>query len=313
MPPHRPPAASPGNDLLLAFRCACLRFRLRVVSRLELPPEKGSTIHGALGHVLRQQAPLAYRCLYEPAGAQPGLAHDAPRPFALLPPQETRTVYPEGSELALDLTLFGHTIGQLAVCVEAIATLGSVGLGRDRGRFEVVEVETLRPDGDPITVYRGDTRRFLASPEGVSGAAIAATHAGREASGLTLRLVTRLRLKDQQHLVRHAPPFATLMQRLLERAEALGMLYHRDAMLDTETRQGLLEQARAVEIAGHDLYWDDWSRYSGRQHTWMKFGGLLGSITYRGELGPFLPWLALGEWMHIGGKTSFGLGRYKLL
>ncbi|MGH8590087.1 MAG: CRISPR system precrRNA processing endoribonuclease RAMP protein Cas6, partial [Gammaproteobacteria bacterium] len=41
-------------------------------------------------------------------------------------------------------------------------------------------------------------------------------------------------------------------------------------------------------------------------------GGLLGQITYRGDLSPFLPWLALGEWMHIGGKTSFGLGRYTI-
>jgi hypothetical protein len=44
----------------------------------------------------------------------------------------------------------------------------------------------------------------------------------------------------------------------------------------------------------------------------MKFGGLLGEITYRGDLTPFLPWLALGEWMHISGKTSFGLGRYTI-
>ena len=108
------------------------------------------------------------------------------------------------------------------------------------------------------------------------------------------------------------PPFSILMQRLLERAECLGLLYHRDATLDGETKRGLIDRARAIEITSHDLYWDDWSRYSGRQHTWMKFGGLLGEITYRGDLTPFLPWLALGEWMHVGGKTSFGLGRYEI-
>ncbi|MGI8426846.1 MAG: hypothetical protein ACR2M4_09715 [Actinomycetota bacterium] len=67
------------------------------------------------------------------------------------------------------------------------------------------------------------------------------------------------------------------MQRLLERAECLGLLYHRDATLDSETKRGLVDRARAIEITSHDLYWDDWSRYSGRrQHTWMKLGRLLG-------------------------------------
>ncbi len=71
------------------------------------------------------------------------------------------------------------------------------------------------------------------------------------------------------------------MQRLLERAECLGLLYHQDATLDSETKRGLVDRARAIEITSHDLYWDDWSRYSGRQHIWMKFGGLLGEIPGR--------------------------------
>ncbi len=45
----------------------------------------------------------------------------------------------------------------------------------------------------------------------------------------------------------------------------------------------------------------------------MKFGGLLGSISYEGDLAPFMPYLALGEWLHVGGKTSFGLGRYRIM
>jgi CRISPR/Cas system endoribonuclease Cas6 (RAMP superfamily) len=44
----------------------------------------------------------------------------------------------------------------------------------------------------------------------------------------------------------------------------------------------------------------------------MSFGGLLGEIGYAGELAPFIPWLTLGQWTGIGGKTSFGLGLYNL-
>jgi CRISPR/Cas system endoribonuclease Cas6 (RAMP superfamily) len=44
----------------------------------------------------------------------------------------------------------------------------------------------------------------------------------------------------------------------------------------------------------------------------MSFGGLLGETVYTGELSPFVPWLALGQWVGVGGKTSFGLGLYQL-
>ena len=77
---------------------------------MELPAEKGSTFHGALGHVLKRQAPLSYRFLYEPTSAEIAPAshrRDLPRP-ALLPPLETTTEFPEGSELSLELTFFGH-------------------------------------------------------------------------------------------------------------------------------------------------------------------------------------------------------------
>ena len=49
MPLPEPPVASIGNrhPFLVAFRSARFRFRLRTVSHVELPAEKGSTFHGA--------------------------------------------------------------------------------------------------------------------------------------------------------------------------------------------------------------------------------------------------------------------------
>ena len=44
----------------------------------------------------------------------------------------------------------------------------------------------------------------------------------------------------------------------------------------------------------------------------MTLGGALGSWTLTGELGPLLPWLRLGEWLHVGKNATLGLGRYRL-
>ena len=44
----------------------------------------------------------------------------------------------------------------------------------------------------------------------------------------------------------------------------------------------------------------------------MTLGGALGSWTLSGELAPLLPWLRLGEWLHVGKNATLGMGGYRL-
>jgi hypothetical protein len=53
----------------------------------------------------------------------------------------------------------------------------------------------------------------------------------------------------------------------------------------------------------------EWNRYSSSQKAPMQFGGLMGSLEYSGELAPFLPFLRMAELTHLGGKSTFGLGK----
>jgi len=41
-------------------------------------------------------------------------------------------------------------------------------------------------------------------------------------------------------------------------------------------------------------------------------GGVVGSMTYEGDIREFLPLLVLGSWVNLGKGTSLGLGRYEL-
>jgi hypothetical protein len=44
----------------------------------------------------------------------------------------------------------------------------------------------------------------------------------------------------------------------------------------------------------------------------MKLGGLIGSVDYAGDLAVFIPFVALGAFLHVGKNSTFGLGKYRV-
>jgi hypothetical protein len=72
-----------------------------------------------------------------------------------------------------------------------------------------------------------------------------------------------------------------------------------------------------VEVVRSELRWLDWERYSHRQRTKMRLGGLMGEVEYgfadAMSMAEFLPLLILGELLHIGTSTTFGLGKYEIV
>jgi len=45
----------------------------------------------------------------------------------------------------------------------------------------------------------------------------------------------------------------------------------------------------------------------------MTMGGFVGEAEYRGEVSDFVPLIKLGEKLHVGKATGFGLGRYAIV
>ena len=74
----------------------------------------------------------------------------------------------------------------------------------------------------------------------------------------------------------------------------------------------MIQRAQDVIVKERDTHWHDWERYSARQDVRMKMGGILGSVTFSGDLSEFMPYLLLGGHLHVGKGTSFGLGRYEI-
>ncbi len=277
-------------------------FRLRAETAIKLPPYKGSALHGGFGHALKRISPTYYQQLFEQ-----GNDGASPKPFVLLPPLDSEEHYPAGHCFTCELTLFGAADRLFPICHAALEFLGKeMGLGEGRGKFRIEGVETARPAGDTSS---------LPNTESLTCRDIAEACGGSN-ERLTIHLPTRLRLKADGRLVSRPPEFHLFFARLLGRINTLSSLYGGGRAVEPEVRDLLLSRAEEsvqLDQQATKAHWRDLPRFSGRQQQWMKFGGLLGSVTWQGkaeDVQPFLPFLAVGEWMHVGGKSSFGLGKY---
>ena len=265
-----------------ALEVSKYRFTLEAVDNISLPVYKGSTFHGGFGHALIKISPTWYQYFFEPGLNKKG---DWPKPFVILPPLDEKENYPKGHQFHCELTLFGEANQHYAIAQAAIEYLGEqMGLGYEQGKYKIIEIEHIQP----LTDKR--VNQISAQQQ------------------VKIHLPTRLRLKENNKLQRHPPTFLLFLTRLLGRLKTLETAYG-DKQGDY---QELLYKAKDIEMDKANTKWDDWDRFSGSQKKWMKFGGLTGDISYKGDLQPFMEVLKLGEWLHIGNKTSFGLGKYEI-
>ncbi|MEK7699373.1 MAG: CRISPR system precrRNA processing endoribonuclease RAMP protein Cas6 [Planctomycetota bacterium] len=125
---------------------------------------------------------------------------------------------------------------------------------------------------------------------------------------ISLRTPLRIRFDGQ---ITDSLEFHVLLRNLLRRISSLSY-FHCGKKLDMDFR-GLIEKSRAVRQTASDIHWYDWKRYSTRQEEWMSLGGVIGNVLYEGDMTDFMMLLRLGEYVHVGKGTSFGLGKYEVL
>lgn len=315
-----------------SFRSARYRFTLVVERPIHLPPNPGSTLRGGLGHALRKMVcyrqraecrhcPLSKDCVYgylfrtappDDADVLSTLTAVA-RPFVIQPPMAHKTDYAPGDPFTFHLTLVGRALDYLSYIVVAFQELGRAGLGRDRGRFHPAQVEAVHPlNGAAETVFDiKQSDRIRTQALTVDGAALGAQAQTLPTHRLTVRFLTPTRLKHDGALVWEGPPFHVLIRRLLDRVSSLAY-FHCGEQWEIDF-PGWIERAKAVQIADATTTWQDWSRYSGRQKSRIKMGGLVGKVTYAGDLAPYRALLALGSLIHVGKGAVMGNGQLAVL
>ena len=104
--------------------------------------------------------------------------------------------------------------------------------------------------------------------------------------------------------------FEHLIRNLLRRIRFLSY-FHCGEDLDVDA-PAVIADACSVKHES-DLHWLRADRWSYRQESSIPMDGFIGKIRFDGQLAPFLPFICLGEYLHIGHHTAFGHGQYRLI
>lgn len=304
-----------------SMRIKRLVAEAEALDRVNLPPFRGSALRGVFGKTFRQIVCVAKRsecsgcglrdrCGYcymfetpPPASAEMMRKYPtAPHPFVLEPPE--RGMFQPGDRMIFSVVLVGKGIDLMPQTVCALMLAGEAGLGRSRGRYRVLSVRSVSGESiyqpGRLDCGSADDREFILNRLNSLGS--------RRRIGI--RFVTPTRLKYEGALA-VSGEFHVLLRNLLRRVSALHYFHCGNRLL--HDFKSLVEDSMRVKTTDCKLRWVDLERRSARQGTTMKLGGFVGYALYEGEITRFLPYLVLGEQIHVGKGATFGLGKYQII
>jgi hypothetical protein len=290
-------------------------FQIVAKEELNLPAYKGSAFRGLFGHSLRKVVCVtqmidcrdcmlrdncAYAYIFETANSRDEhVAH----PFVLEPPLTEAWLFPPRDTLQVKLILIGKAIDYLPYLIYTFREMGKRGIGAQRGKFWLKQVVAGSPEGlliyehEKQQIHDGFARRNLM------------LIGDEPAKRLKLHLLTSTALKSDGLIADHLN-FMQILKAVIRRLKALS--YYHNGRMDSFFNVDW-DAAKEIRTVHSDLQWYNWERYSNRQKTKIAFDGLIGSLEFEGDLTPFTRLLRMGEVVHIGRGTVYGMGMYRMV
>jgi hypothetical protein len=325
-----------------AFPVGVFQFTLAPQEILFVPAtNKANMLRGAFGHAFRRlccipqckdahHCPVASSCPYKsifepspPAEAQRlSRNQDIPRPFVFRAPASEKTKFHPGEEFEFGLVLIGRALDYLPYFVLSFRELAAQGLGLNRAKCELKSVCETSENALLMAVASGSgphagqqecciynsKDQVFQSPKGLDLSHwIAQRAAALSGNGqISIRFLTPTLLKSENN-VKRQPEFHHLLKRLRDRINALSTFFG-SGPLDADFA-GLGQRAGQVRTVSCDVQWIEQFRRSSKTHQRHELSGFTGAIVCEGDLEEFLPWLAVGELVHVGKHTAWGSGR----
>lgn len=307
------------------------RFTACFDQDLRLPEYAGSVLRGAFGAALRRTACMTgqphcpdcplwrscpYPALFETPPRQTLLRQQfsqVPNPYVIEPPSWGTRSIAAGEPLVFHMVLIGRdSLRQLALVVHAWQRALRHGLGPQRipGWLESVDWLPDEVGGRSLPVLDPQSGRVVAhDPLLVIEPLLTGTH--DTALTVHLDIDTPMRLQREGHALGRDELSARVLVTQLLRRTSLMLDLHLGMPLPYDG-PALIGLTANLEDDRSGLRWRDWIRHSSRQQQDMTLGGVTGRWTLNGPLASLLPWLKLGQWLHIGKNATMGMGAYRL-
>ena len=261
-----------------------------------LPNFKGSMLHGWLGHALKgQDAPLYHLFYGEHASNQP-------KPYFVRVANDYRQRWHRGEMWSFEIVLLGSACRMAERLVTALVASTPLGLGPQRLPFNLQSIASVLPNRLKPGLHSSQLLDWLQPVE------------PRLDGEIALQLHSPLRLKHKGSIIKDGiPDLSLLVQQASRRLALLSTFWVNDNPELLSALKHSLPYLGDYHSQGSKMYFEDWLRHSVRQNELLPFGGLMGQLCYQGDIVPAISWLQVGEQLHIGGKTTFGLGQYQLM
>lgn len=368
------------------MRIGLFQFGITARDTLFVPlVNKGNMLRGSFGNAFRRlccipqcrnaatcpvMATCPYKLIFEPSpppdSDRLSKNQDIPRPFVFRPDDNRKTRFDSGEALTFRLVLIGRAFEFIPYFVLSFRELAEQGLGLNRARCTLEQVEELEPVFDNSGRHETRTKQLYSvsdqlfrsttgmdSREWAESRITQLTDCLRSASDerplapdhpppltsdrstvvdeidketvytdggplstarpslrrLTIRFLTPTFIRAEGQVIQQ-PEFHHVFKRLRDRINALETFFG-EGPLDADFR-GLGERAEKVGTISSHFEWVERARTSGKTRQRHELSGFVGEATYEGDLDEFLPWLALGELVHVGRHTAWGNGRFEV-
>ena len=205
------------------------------------------------------------------------------------------------TEISLNLTLIGNSLDYFSYIFYSIQKAGESGLFGEKIPYKVKEVlvdkkNIINQGGSINTNFKSKVWKLDLDKKRV-----AKKH-------FIINFKSPLRLKIRGRY-RDAFTYSDFLQSVYRRLEILSLLYGKN----DQFKYNFLDLSLNKDETSN-LVWKDLKRYSARQGSVIKLGGVVGIMELKGEFTPFeLSLLKGAELFHAGKNPSFGLGNIKLL
>lgn len=324
------------TEQLDSLKLARYEIRLKALDNAVLNALIGSALRGAFGHSLKKiactmphgecgrcvlQTACAYPTIFEPTSEK---LKNAPRPFIFEPPVPPLTnnlaedevmklgVQRDG-QISFGLTIIGEAVEKLPYFVYALELLARNGIGAERSPFALESIWAKDLEGNVFRVYQPGTNYIEPHQEFQYSSKDFVENRSKSFNSknkrLRLKFLTPLRIMRKGKLLTRLT-FADIFKQASLRIKHLTDIYGKPLEYDYLK---LMEKASGVEISNQNIWRYDYQRWTNRQKKKLRLDGMLGEIEFENEdFEEFMPFLILGEFLHIGSSSSFGLGKFEM-